>query len=381
MKLNTSIILSLMLFAISVQSCSDQSDSLQAKKDKLQTYRNELSDLKNKISSLEKEIQQEDSLSNKDERQLVSLKPVDQKTFKHYVEVRGKATSKKNVQVSPERSGIIKTIHFTEGDTVSEGDLLIELNRETIEKEIEQIQTNLSHARNLYQKQKNLWQKDIGSEVEYLQAKNRVNSLEKQLASAQTQLSNTKIKSPISGELDEIYQNEGEMANPASPLCRVINLYKMRVVADISESHLGKIEEGDSVQLHFPNIGVKRKTNVSHVGQFIDPDSRTFKIEIQVDNQDRAIKPNVLATIRFTDYKNPNALVIPTKLLQESNKGPYIFTSKQEDDRLKARKTFIQPGKSYNGFTEIKDGLNKNDRLIVEGFRDVADSEGIRLPN
>lgn len=380
MQFNKLFIVSI-LTAAALQSCSDQSDSLKAKKDKLQSYRNELSDLKSKINGLEEEIQQEDTLSTKDKSQLVSLKDVKQRTFKHFVEVRGKATSKKNVQVSPKRSGIIKKLHHTEGDTVKKGDLLVELDSETIETEIEQIQTNLNHARNLYQKQKNLWEKDIGSEVEYLQAKNRLNSLQKQLASAKTQLANTKIKSPIAGEIDEIYQNEGEMANPTKPLCRVINLNHMRVIANISESHLGKINKGDSVKVHFPNIGIKRTNRVTHVGRFIDPDSRTFKIEVKIDNPNGLIKPNVLATIRFTDYENPNALVIPTKLLQESEKGKFIYTSKQKDDRLKARKTNIKIGKSYNGFTEILDGLNKNDRLIVEGFRDVSDNEGIKLPN
>lgn len=371
----------LLVSSIMIMGCSGDPETTEAKKAKLQDYKDQLANLKTKIQDLEEEIQKEDTLKKADQRKLVNLNPVRKTNFKHFIEVRGEATSNKNVKVSPEMSGVIERIHFEEGDEVEKGALLAELDNATIQRNIDQIKTNLEHARNLFERQKNLWDQDIGSEVEYLQAKNRVEDLEKRLASAKSRLANTKIRSPIQGQIDEIFFNEGEMANPASPLCRVVNLKDMQVVGNLSESYLGEIKIGDSVELHFPNMGIKKTSKVSHVGQFIDPDSRTFKVEIKVENQDRLIKPNALATIRFSDYSNPEALVIPSHLLQESDEQPFIFTARKTDNKWKAAKTLIQTGKSYDGFTEVKSGLNANSKLIVKGYKNVADGESLRLPN
>ncbi len=352
--------------------CSDQPKTQEEKKAKLQA-------LQAKIKKLKAAIKASDTASKERNPQLVSIDSVHKGTFKHYVKLRGKATTDKNVAVSPKRSGRINRIYCQEGQQVTQGEKLVQLDRETIQRNIDQIETNLQHARKLYKRQKNLWDQEIGSEVQYLNAKNRVENLEKELSTAKSRLANTSITAPINGKVDAIFMNPGEMANPASPLLRIVNLRNMEVTASPSERYLDDIKPGDSVKISFINLGIERKRPVSHVSSYIDPDTRTFELTIKIANQQRLLRPNVLATVRFADYTNQNCVIIPTKLLQSSNGDNYVFTAKNKDGNYKAYKTPIKTGRSYQGMTEVLEGLKPNQLLITDGFRSVSDREMVNF--
>lgn len=375
----------LTIFSVSgfLQNCSENPETLEAKKEQLTSYQEQVSTLESKIKNLRQEIDQLDTGNSNSEEgsgQLVRLTPVKQRHFQQFVEVRGDAVSKKNVRVAGTRTGRIEKIYYEEGDQVEKGALIAEQDNETLRNNIEEIKTNLEHAKTVYQKRKNLWEKNIGSELDYLNAKNQKQNLEKQLASARSQLEDTRIKAPVKGEIDEVFLNEGEMAGPTSPICRILNIEAMRLETDVSEAYLGAIQTGDTVQIDFPSINLTRREPVTHVGQFIQPDSRTFQIEISLDNPNKQIKPNMLSVIRFRNYSNPDALVIPTQLIQESDEGQFVFKAREENNGLIAQKTVIETGRTYQGFTEVKNGLQKNDQLIKEGFREVSDQEKIYTP-
>lgn len=361
-------------------ACSDQPQTLKEKKAKLQALQEKQKAHQEKINKLKTAISKLDTTSKKQDFQLIKLDTVDKGTFKHYVKLRGKAKTDNNVTVSPKRSGRIKRIYCEEGDQVQQGEKLVQLDRETIQRNIDQIKTNLAHARNLYKRQKNLWEQKIGSEVKYLNAKNRVENLEKELNTAKSRLANTSITSPINGKVDAIFMNPGEMASPASPLLRIVNLRKMKVVANLAERYLNDIEPGDSVKVSFPKLGIQRTRPVSHVSSFIDPDTRTFEVTFGIQNKQRLIRPNVLATIRFADYINHGSVIIPTKFLQSSNGENYVYTAKKSGSRYKAYKTTVKTGRSYQGMTEVLEGLNPDQLLITDGFRSVSDREIVKIP-
>lgn len=359
--------------------CSDQPETLKEKKAKLQALQEQQEAHQEKIKKLKADIKANDTTSKGQDFQLVSLDSVNTGTFKHYVKLRGKAKTDNNVAVSPKRSGRINRIYCEEGDQVKKGEKLVQLDRETIQRNIDQIKTNLAHARNLFKRQKNLWEQEIGSEVKYLNAKNRVENLEKELSTAKSRLANTSITAPINGKVDAIFMNPGEMANPASPLLRIVNLINMEVTASPAERYLDDIKPGDSVKIEFPNLGIKRTRPVSHVSSYIDPDTRTFELTIKIENQERLLRPNVLATIRFADYTNQSCVIIPTKLLQSSNGENYVFTAKKQDGDYRAYKTSIKTGRSYQGMTEVLKGLTPSHLLITDGFRSVSDQEIVSI--
>jgi RND family efflux transporter MFP subunit len=361
-------------------SCSsDKPKTLGEQKAKLKQYRQQEQKLQAQINELEATIAEKDTTKARD-YQLVSLERITEGPFQHYVEIRGKANTDQNVEVSPERSGRIETITCEEGDQVQQGELLVKLDSETIERNIDQIQTNLAHARNLYERQANLWEKEIGSEVKYLQAKNRVENLEKELEAARSRLANTTITAPIDGKVDAIFSNPGEMANPASKLLRIINLRQMEVTANPSEAYLDDVQTGDSVIVSFPNLNIRRKRPVTHVSSYIDPDTRTFEITVDIANKNRLIRPNVLAQVRFADYSLENALTVPTKLIQSADTGDFVYTAKPRGDRQVVQQTFIEAGRSNQGITEVKQGVEPGQQLVTDGFREVSHNETVVTP-
>ena len=363
--------ISLMAVAGLMSCSSEKPKTLEEQKAKLQEYRQQEQKLQKKISELEATVAEKDTTKARD-YQLVSLERITEGPFQHYVEIRGKANTDRNVAVSPERSGRIETITCEEGDQVQQGELLVRLDSETIERNIDQIQTNLAHARNLYERQANLWEQEIGSEVKYLQAKNRVENLEKELEAARSRLANTTITAPIDGKVDAIFSNPGEMASPASKLLRIINLRQMEVTANPSEAYLDDVRTGDSVIVNFPNLNIQRKRPVTHVSSYIDPDTRTFEIAVKIANKDQLIKPNVLAQVRFADYSLEKALTVPTKLIQSADTGDFVYTAKPRGDRQIVKQTFIEPGRSNQGITEVKQGLEPGQQLVTDGFREVS---------
>ena len=371
--------ISLMAVAGLMSCSSEKPKTLEEQKAKLQEYRQQEQKLQKKISELEATVAEKDTTKARD-YQLVSLERITEGPFQHYVEIRGKANTDQNVAVSPERSGRIETITCEEGDQVQQGELLVRLDSETIERNIDQIQTNLAHARNLYERQANLWEQEIGSEVKYLQAKNRVENLEKELEAARSRLANTTITAPIDGKVDAIFSNPGEMASPASKLLRIINLRQMEVTANPSEAYLDDVRTGDSVIVNFPNLNIQRKRPVTHVSSYIDPDTRTFEIAVKIANKDQLIKPNVLAQVRFADYSLEKALTVPTKLIQSADTGDFVFTAKPRGDRQIVKQTFIEPGRSNQGITEVKRGLEPGQQLVTDGFREVSHNETVITP-
>lgn len=378
-------IASILTVSILFQACSssekEQKSELEKKVAELQKLKHKKSDLGSQIFALEEEIKDMDpDYFEKGKGKYVTVIPVVKENFHHYFDVQGTAESENSIAVSTDMGGLVKKVLVTEGDKVKQGQLLIQLDNSVILKSIDELKTSLALAEELYEKQSRLWEKKIGSEVEYLQSKNRRDQLQGQLASAQAQLDKTMIKAPFSGSVDRIYVKVGEVASPGMPAVRVMNLEHIKIEADVSENYLGTVAEGDSVDVYFPAIKLKRAGVVKSVGQYIDPANRSFGVYIRISNTDRKIKANLLATVSINDYTKNDALVIPTRLIQFSQEGNYIYIqSKDEKGVPVAKKVFVEKGVTYKGNSVINKGLKASDKIIDEGHRDMADGDLIEI--
>ena len=362
---------------LSLSSCGE-SDSKEAKENRLAEYRGEVADLQAKISELEDELGEGDEIVKK-LRPVVVDKAVLQ-TFEHFVEVQGNVESEQNVMVHPEVPGTLLTVSAKEGQKISQGQILASIDAESLKRNIAEMQTRLQLAQTLFERQDNLWKQKIGSEIQYLQAKNNKEALEQSLAALKSQASKSEIRSPISGTVDEIFANRGETANPAMPFCRIVNLNSVEISADISEAYLRNVKTGDSINVFFPSLELERRVKLSQTGQFINPSNRTFRVKAKLQNGDEMLKPNVSAVVRIRDFKQENAVVISSQLIRQSADGVfYVYLVRDEKGAQTVRKTEVVPGKTYKGNTLVAEGLKAGDRLILQGYNEVTEGEIVEV--
>jgi membrane fusion protein, multidrug efflux system len=371
----------LLITLLALASCKDkkkENASLEAKKEQLAKLQKQQDALTLQIIQIQQEIDALDSVSSAAKiGKLINSSKIELKHFKHYIEMQGNASSKENVSIIPDMNGMVKQILVTEGQLVTKGQVLMILDDELIVKQLEEVQTQYELAKTIYEKQKSLWDQKIGSEVQFLEAKNRKESLEKNIERINSSLGKTRVKSPINGVVDEVLINTGEMA-AGRQVIRVVNLDELQINADAPESFVGRIKKGDSVIVHFPAIGQTRNTTILAVGQVINPINRTFRVDVKLNNSDKALKANLLGILKVADYHNKKAIVVPTKWVQQDHDQDFVYVVIEENGKNIARKRIIKKGNTYNGETEVLDGLQPGDVLITEGSRDITDGEVVR---
>ncbi|MBB6462983.1 efflux RND transporter periplasmic adaptor subunit [Flammeovirga kamogawensis] len=358
-----------------LNSCSEEKETLEQKQAKVIDY-------KQKITELEKEI----SEMSAGKEEVVQLKPVTvfdatPITFNHFVDVPGDVTSNRNVVVAPETTGRLLKRYVAEGAYVKRGQYLAKLDVELVQKQIDEINTNLELANVLYEKQDKLWKQGIGSEVQYLQAKNNKESLEAKLASLKEQEGKGYVIAPISGKIDEIFMKEGEMAPAGQPYARIVDLSRIEVVAEVSEAYSRVVKKGDKVLVRFPMLDIERNMHVDVVGQTINQMNRTFKIRMRIAERGLNIKPNTMAIVRINDFSEKNAVAIPSNLVQKNTKGEtftYVLTAKGGKQNV-VTKVPVITGKSYQGKTLITEGIEANARVIDKGYSEVINGEQVRI--
>lgn len=370
----------LIIVALVLNGCQPTTTTLEQKKEELKTLKDEALDMRQKISTLEKEIAEADPDFFRDNSTLVStLKPINKK-FVHKIEVRGSVQSRKNIILSAEAMGRINSIVVTEGTLVKKGQILLKIDATTLKNAIEELKTTLELANIVYKKQANLWKNNIGTEIQYLEAKNKKESLERRLTTTYSQLDLATIKAPFSGSIDEVFVKEGEMAQPGLPMFRIVSLDDMYIKADISENHIGKIAVNDEVKVTFPSIDKEYNSFITAIGQVININNRTFSIEVKLES-DNLVKPNLTAVLELQDYENNEAWVIPTEIIQNDNYGDFVFLVGNGDEKSVAKKFRIERGKSFRGETEILNDFNGNELIINQGFREVSEGVAVKLVN
>lgn len=340
------------------------------KKQQIAKFEQQITDLEKQLSD---STEEEDNI-------VVSVKKMRPESFNHYFLVYGNVNAEKYGMISPEMNGKIEKIHVEEGQRVKNNQLLVTLNTEAIEKQIAGVKTNLELATKTFKKQKALWDQEIGSEMQYLQAKSQKESLESQLESLQAQLKMAQLRAPYAGLVNKIYPKEGEMAGPGFPVIEFVNLSKMAVKANVSEKYIGEVVENQMVELTFASLpGYKKHTPIVRVSKVIDSKSRTFEIELKVDNPDEKIKPNLVSTIRINDYSNDSALIVPSLAIKKDITGDYVYVAAKKDTKTVVDKRYVELGLSYQDESMIKKGLKPGDKVIVKGYNVVSSGIPVRI--
>lgn len=301
--------------------------------------------------------------------------------FKHFIEVQGKVDGEQNTEVTSQAPGIVTHIFVKEGDNVKKGQVMAELDYQVLKQSLEEVKVQLDFASNLYLKQKNLWEKNIGSEVQYLTAKNNKESLERRMATLRDQISLSKYVSPINGTVESIPFKVGQMVSPGVPGSgiRVINMSSVKVQADLAEAYAPMIKTGDEVRIGFPDIDKEIAATISFASRYIDPVNRTFRVETRLGANGTTYRANMIALLRINDYTNPNALVVPVNIIQRSINEKFVMVAEERDGKLYAAKRIVEFKNTYNSMAEISAGLKAGDKVISVGYQNLKSGDLVSL--
>lgn len=341
---------------------------------KLEKLKSEKAKIDKEIADLEKQLNVKDSVQSKN----VAVLTLADTTFTHYIDVQGSVDARENVNVSARTPGTITGIFVKEGTHVSQGQALAQVDDQVLKANMAELKTQLDLANTLYEKQKNLWSQQIGSEVQYLNAKSQKEGLERRIGTLQEQMNQTRIVAPISGTVDAVIAKVGDLAQPGAPAFRVVNSNNLKIVANIAEAYAGHVHTGDRVKITFPDISKSIESKITFAAQTIDPLSRTIRVEVALA-PDAALKANMVAQIQIIDYQAPGAIMVPVGVIQYSMGKPYVLVAQQEGKGLVAKRRMIEMGRTYNDKAEVKSGLQAGEKLVVTGFQDLNDNDPVQL--
>ena len=320
------------------------------------------------------------TLNVRKEEALVSVATLKDTVFNHYLDIQGSVETKENILIQPEMPGTLVALNVKAGQRVSKGQLLARVDDGGSSQQVASLETQYQLAKTTFERQKNLWSQKIGSEIQYLQAQTQMLSLQRSVAQAKAMLSKTEIRAPFSGTIDEVFVERGQVVS-AGPqgLMRIVNLNNMYVSTSIPESYIGKLKVGTQVDVFLTSLNKNYKGKVRQIGNFINPNNRSFGIEVSIPNPENLLRPNQVAKLKVIDYTVKNAIVVPSNVIQEDGKGnQFVFVAANSNGKTAtAKKTMVTVGKSSDNLTEILSGLNANDIIVIEGVNTI--SEGMKL--
>lgn len=315
---------------------------------------------------------------------LITTRQVNQEVFTHYLELQGSVTTKDLLVIYPEYSGILTDVYVTEGQRVKKGQVLARIDDGGLSQQLAQLKIQSELSKTTFERQQRLWDQKIGSEMQYLQAKSNYESQAQAIAQLEQQVAKTIVTAPFSGTIDDVMSEQGSVVMPGqTALMRIVSLDNMYIVTDVPEKYIANIERNKKVIVDFPILNKRIESKIRQVGNFIDPNNRTFKVEISVPNNDKSIKPNLTAKLSINDYTNPGALLIPQSVISENASGEqyiYIVKDKEGDDAV-AEKITIETGMTQGDVIEVLAGLESGTEIILEGARSVNDGQEVRIIN
>lgn len=359
------LILTLAILTI-LASCKKTVD----KKTELANLLKQKAEIELKIKVLETELGKKSSETREPERVVtVAVSPILAQNFKHFVEVQGIVESENIVQVTPQMGGAITGIFAQEGQIVKKGQLVATIDNQVMRESIAEIKNQYELASIVFQKQKALWDQQIGTEIQYLQAKNNKEALEKRIATVETQLGMSRVYAPISGTVEIVRQKQGEMGMPGVPMMQIVNLTSLKATGKVPDIYLASVKKGQSITITFPDLKKEINGRLSTVNALVDPVSRTFGVESKIPNVGNELKPNQLAIIKINDLAKANSIVIDQNLIQKTELGDIVYVA--VDKKAQARK--VKTGINYNGQIEITEGLKTGDELITSGYQELVD--------
>ena len=349
----------------SITANKDTLDELQIQKT---IYTRQINELSLALDSLNQKLEK---ISGSQKRVLVTAIEIKPQIFNHTIEIQANIKTRQNLQLFPEFGGRLNQILVKEGQEVKKGTLLAVIDDAGLQDQLDQMKLQLQLVKTTFERTQRLWDQKIGSEMMYLEAKTRFKSQQKQVAQMRNQLSKTKIYAPFSGVIDEIIARKGSTLAPGmTPIMRIVNLDNMYVESDVPENYLANITKGSLAKVSIPVLNVTQNTVVRQTGNFIQPNNRTFRVEAPIKNPTGMIKPNLNARLSIVDYSNPEALMIPIRVIRENSKGDsfvFILTGQEENNEYITEQRFVTLGMSKDELVEITKGVNTEDLIVDEG--------------
>ena len=386
-------ILSIITLAIIMASCGGGSEtsveSAVASND-IAVIRAKRTEITNQQKALESEVKQLDSmimlLDENAKLPLVTTYKAETKRFDHFLELQGDVMTKQNVLIYPEMPGTLNRVYVKEGQKVTKGQILASIDDGGLSSQLAQMKTQTELAKTTFERQKRLWEQNIGSEIQYLQAKTQYESQTSAVKQMQSQVSKSTIRAPFSGIIDNVIKDQGTVVSPGpgSEVFRIVNLSDMYVEVQVPESYLNGIKKGKEARVFLPVLGDTIISSIRQTGNFINPSNRAFTIEVPVPNKSGSIKPNLTAKVRLNDYSNEKAILIPQGIISENSDGDqYLYVATKTDDGTIAsvKRQIITTGLTQGKMVEVLSGVNQGDLLINEGARTVKDGQNVKILN
>ncbi len=375
--------------ALILASCgSGSSNSVEnviASKD-VEAIRAKRNSVTEELKALEAQVKQLDEaigeLDDNSKLPLVSALTVSPQKFQHYLELQGDVMTDQNVLVYPEMAGTLYRVYVKEGQQVSKGQLLASIDDGGLSSQLAQLRTQAELAKTTFERQKRLWEQNIGSEIQYLQAKTQYEAQQSAVKQLESQVGKSSIRAPFSGIVDNIIKDQGTVVSPGpgSEVFRIVNLSDMYIDVEVPESHLPNVTVGKVAEVYFPVLGESITTQVRQTGNFINPSNRSFSVEIPVPNKNGKVKPNLTAKVKINDYTNENAILIPQSVVSENAEGEqYVYLISEENGEVMAKKSIITPGKTQGDYLEVLEGISSGSQVIVEGARRVRDGQKVQV--
>lgn len=335
-------------------------------------------DIEKEITSLEKEISSTDTTQAKIKSKEVVVQEVNPREFNHFVQTQGLVQTDNNILVSARSMGVITQVYVQEGDAVSKGQTLAQIDNSVLVHSIDELKGGLDLARTVYEKQKNLWDQKIGTEIQYLQAKNNKESLEKKMATLHEQVEMSKIKAPISGTVDAVNVKVGENVAPGVPTFRVINTSDLKVALKVSEAYINHIKKGNKATVTISDLGKTFVSTIDFVGKNIDPLSRSFPVEVKMPAS-QELRPNMTAVIKVIFRTDAAALCVPVNVVQEVNGEKIVYVAEGNGQQTVARKKVVTIDGVFDNMAQVLSGLKAGDKIITVGYQGLNDGEFIKI--
>ena len=377
------------LFIVLILSCSENKSTIE---EVLKSTNIELlKDKRDELTSMQQEVYKKinlidsrlKALSNESKEPIVYVKKIEESTFKHYVELQGDVKSDKIVSIFPEFSGIVKEIKVNSGDKVSKGQELAIIDDGGLKQQLSQLKITFELVKTTYERQKRLWEQKIGSEIQYLESKSIYEAQKQAIDQLNKQLEKTIIKAPFSGVIDNVIVKQGEVIYPGrSNLMLLLNLDNLYVESRVPEKYLNTITKNKDVIMYFPMLDLNLESSIKYSANFINPSSRTFRIETNIPSNNYNIKPNLNAKVKVNDYTNENAITVSLNHISiDSENDKYVYKIIEKQNNTYAIKTAIETGLKNGGLIEVTKGLTKNDIIVTEGFRKLTDNSIVKIIN
>ena len=338
--------------------------------------------LQDQIKLLDEALSQYDTVKKVP---LITTITAKSEVFNHFLELQGNVTTKSLLVITPEYNGILTNVYVKEGQKVSKGQILGRIDDGGLGQQAAQLQIQADLAKTTFERQKRLWEQQIGSEIQYLQAKSTYEAQSRAVSQLQQQIAKTVIRAPFSGTIDDVITEQGSVvAAGQSQLMRIVNLDNMYIETDVPEGYIANVSKGKSVGIEFPILGKTMQSKIRQAGDFINPANRTFKIEVDIPSKEPDVKPNLTARLKINDYTNENAVLIPQSIISENADGEqyvYVVNDKNDSNEGVAKKVIIKTGKTQGDVIEVLEGIPNGAEIIKEGARSVEDGQTVKIIN